>query len=576
MERIKVAIRIRPFLPSEDESDLGINISPEDENTIIVSKNSKIFRGTFNQIFTPDSTQKEVFSFIKPCLLTIQKGINCTILAYGQTGTGKTYTMFGEDWTFNNINMNSKKEKRNELLNNEIIINRDSESNGIVPNLILEIYNIYNKTDSNNIIIKCSYIQIYNEKIYDLLNISEDNNKNMLKLKTDRKKGIIISGANEILASNYTDILDILEIGENNRKIRYTNKNKMSSRSHTIFMISIENKITNNITKIKLCDLAGSERYSNSKIYKREHIDEMRNINKSLFSLGNVINSLASKKKYIPYKDSLLTRILEDSLKGNSTIYLIATISPFEKNSEETFHTLKFADCAHNIMIKINNNDNDIIRNNSENNINILKDEVSGLKNLISLRYSRNKENILKDKFFSLQKENNDLKRILSKGNSINYLDNIIKENNKLKKELKIIKINYNNLKNEINKNKIKAKSEKNEIILPNINIKNIKVIKSNLSQENINLKNKKNFKILKKEISTENINKINRKAILDKYKFNKVQNKKINLDNVISKNKINIYGISNRFRLKNKFKKDKLILDSLQKLQLLNNLKRK
>ena len=95
-----------------------------------------------------------------------------------------------------------------------------------------------------------------------------------------------------------------------------------------------------------------------------------------------------------------------------------------------------------------------------------------------------------------------------------------------LKKELKIIKINYNNLKNEINKNKIKAKSEKNEIILPNINIKNIKVIKSNLSQENINLKNKKNFKILKKEISTENINKINRKAILDKYKFNKVKNK--------------------------------------------------
>ena len=84
--------------------------------------------------------------------------------------------MFGEDWTFNNINMNSKKEKRNELLNNEIIINRDSESNGIVPNLILEIYNLYNKTDSNNIIIKCSYIQIYNEKIYDLLN--EEKNKN--------------------------------------------------------------------------------------------------------------------------------------------------------------------------------------------------------------------------------------------------------------------------------------------------------------------------------------------------------------------------------------------------------------
>ena len=231
-ERIKVAIRIRPFLPNEDPSNKAINLIPEDENTIILYKEPQIFQGTFNQIFSDNSTQKDVFKFIKPCLLNIQKGINCTILAYGQTGTGKTYTMFGGDWSFNeetnynNSNLKNENEnKKDELLQNQIVIDKNNEYNGIIPNLIMELYNIFNneinkeneeKNNENkdNIIVTCSYIQIYNEKIYDLLDFSSldqlpnENNKKLssLKLKTDKKIGLIIDGANELRAPSYTDV----------------------------------------------------------------------------------------------------------------------------------------------------------------------------------------------------------------------------------------------------------------------------------------------------------------------------------------------------------------------------------
>ena len=590
-ERIKVAIRIRPFLPNEDPSNKAINLIPEDENTIILYKEPQIFQGTFNQIFSDNSTQKDVFKFIKPCLLNIQKGINCTILAYGQTGTGKTYTMFGGDWSFNeetnynNSNLKNENEnKKDELLQNQIVIDKNNEYNGIVPNLIMELYNIFNneinkeneeKNNENkdNIIVTCSYIQIYNEKIYDLLDFSSleqlpnENNKKIssLKLKTDKKIGLIIDGANELIAPSYTDVFDILESGEINRKIRQTNKNNMSSRSHTIFMINIEDNISHYKSKIKLCDLAGSERYNSPDVYKKEHINEMKNINKSLFTLGNVINALAQKKKYVPYKDSKLTRILEDSLKGNSSIYLIATISPNEKNIDETYHTLKFADRAHSIMVKITPNQVGINKGNDNNKkfeelygykknkeIEKLKGELMGFKKLMVLKENKNN---LQEQFLNLKKENNKLKSTLKKINNIDVYNNMIRENKKLKKELNDVKIDYFNLKNELLLNK--------KII--NNNIVPLKQIQNSLSQGNIFLKkfennryrsssnNKRNKKQLKKidkrkknniqnmyqELSTDSINKIkkiSREELIEKFKFNKIQNKKLQLKHIASK----------------------------------------
>ena len=628
-ERIKVAIRIRPFLPNEDPSNKAINLIPEDENTIILYKEPQIFQGTFNQIFSDNSTQKDVFKFIKPCLLNIQKGINCTILAYGQTGTGKTYTMFGGDWSFNeetNYNNNDLKNenenKKDELFQNQIVIDKNNEYNGIVPNLIMELYNIFNneinkeneeKNNENkdNIIVTCSYIQIYNEKIYDLLDFSSldqlpnENNKKLssLKLKTDKKIGLIIDGANELRAPSYTDVFDILESGEINRKIRQTNKNNMSSRSHTIFMINIEDNILHYKSKIKLCDLAGSERYNTPDVYKKEHINEMKNINKSLFTLGNVINALAQKKKYVPYKDSKLTRILEDSLKGNSSIYLIATISPNEKNIDETYHTLKFADRAHSIMVKITPNQVGINKGNDNNKkfeelygykknkeIEKLKGELMGFKKLMVLKENKNN---LQEQFLNLKKENNKLKSTLKKINNIDIYNDMIRENKKLKKELNDLKIDYFNLKNELLLNK--------KII--NNNIVPLKQIQNSLSQGNIFLKkfennryrssnNKRNKKQLKKidkrkknniqnmyqELSTDSINKIkkiSREELIEKFKFNKIQNKKLQLKHIASK--IDILNPNNinrqNFLIKEELKGNIKILSSLKRLQLLDNL---
>ena len=624
-ERIKVAIRIRPFLSNEDSSNQAIQIVPEDDNTIILYKQPEIFQGTFNRIFSSDSTQKDVFNFIKPCLINIQSGINCIILAYGQTGTGKTYTMFGNDCSFNennlniNINLNNNDTSLNgnngdELLKNQIVIDKTSEYNGIIPNLIMELYNLYNekeKKENTEKIITCSYIQIYNEKIYDLLDIYSEKNieeniniknnlKKELKLKHDKIKGLIIEDANEILVPSFLDIFDILEAGENNRKIRQTTKNNMSSRSHTIFIITIEDNTSHIKCKIKLCDLAGSERYKTSEKYEKEHMNELKNINKSLFTLGNVINALASKKKYIPYKDSKLTRILEDSLRGNSSIYLIANISPNEQNINETYQTLKFADRAHNIMVKISPNilklkglndinyENYVFKKNRE--IEQLKDELSGLKNLINIKDNRINSDNLHKQFLNLKKENNELKIALKKMNDINSFNKIINENKQLKRELNDLKVNYANLRNDL---LIKVKN--NNYNFPIINENKInKIIKNSLSQGNLFVNKKiygrinkklltnkiKNTKKIeeqknKKELLTDDSNKLTGEELIEKFNLPDISKKKVKLNH--NSNKVNIINYNNinpqKYKIREDLKNNKNILSSLKKIEMLESL---
>ena len=588
MERLRVAIRLRPFLSNENESNTGINMNPDDDKTIMISKSLKTFKGTFDKILSTDSTQKDVFNFIKPCLLNIQKGINCTILAYGQTGSGKTYTMFGGDWSFNDSmkNVNKKKnltkDEYNFILNKELVIDPFSETNGIIPNLIMQLFNIYNNNNQNseennnqnaNLFITCSYIQVYNEKIYDLLEQNDDIeqkkfdistnknrnerliNQNPLKIKYDKSKGIIIEGVNEIETPTFFDIFDILSQGEINRKIRQTNRNDMSSRSHTIFIINIEDNNSQIKSKIKLCDLAGSERYDSSEIYKREHINEMCNINKSLFVLGNVIHYLASKKKnkkFIPYKDSKLTQILEDSLSGNSSIYLIATISPNDENFDETINTLKFADRAHEVMTAVTPNqiiNNDILGDGSKKEMFKLYKELSELKQLLLLREKRGNLNPLQSQFLKLKKENNLLKKYLGSGSNLNAFEKLIQENNNLKKEIKVLTSENLLLKNE-----------------KNIEIKDIKDTKDNNNIDFNNMNNEFKKKLFKNSLSDNNI--------FDNYKYNSLSNEKTNrninsttLMNTGSKiivnknnNNNNIYNLnakSNTYDIQNKYIKE-------------------
>ena len=495
----------------------------------------------------------------------IKDGINCTILAYGQTGSGKTYTMFGGEWALNDASTDYEqrkkfnKDKYNFILNEELTIDPFSPTNGIIPNLIMNLFQTYGTYDSNdsNIIITCSYIQIYNEQVYDLLideneNIEEKKRFNLvsgvgktinekpikqkpLKIKYDKKNGVTIEGVNEIRTPTFYDIFELLRQGEINRKIRQTNRNEMSSRSHTIFIINIQNLKTNVISKIKLCDLAGSERYDSRESYKKIHFNEMVNINKSLLILGNVIHSLGqsnsninstnnknkNKKVFAPYKDSKLTQILEDSLGGNSVTYLIANISPCDENFEETISTLKFADRAHSIMTtvslnQINDKDNAI----RSKEFNKICDELHQLKQLLNIRKKRGTLEPIQEELLKLKDENALLKKYLGGENNANRIQELIAENNILKKEIKNLTEMNKSLKNEINSKPVShpssdlnADNYKNNL---NVNYSNKAKSKKNLLNNKNNNNNYDddilNYNEKNQEENAENLNKKNNK----------------------------------------------------------------
>ena len=549
MERIKVLVRIRPFLANENSSNTGLNIDSENNSKIEISKSLKKFEATFDKVLSQKSTQKDVFNFVKPCTKLIKQGINCTILAYGQTGSGKTYTMFGGEWAMNDKSTdyqqrkNFNKDKYNFLLNDELIIDPFSKTNGIIPNLIMNLFQSYGAYDSNdnNIIITCSYIQIYNEQVYDLL-VDEEETKEQknnfdlltgvgrqmnekpikqkpLRIKYDRKNGVTIEGVNEIRTPSFYDIFELLRQGEVNRKIRQTKRNEMSSRSHTIFIINIQNIKLNVISKIKLCDLAGSERYDSRESYKKLHFNEMVNINKSLLVLGNVIHSLGAsnsnlsmtdnknknqKKIFAPYKDSKLTQILEDSLGGNSVTYLIATISPCDENFDETISTLKFADRAHSVMSKVSmnklGNKDDGFKSKEFNKI---CDELFQLKQLLNIRKKRGTLEPIQEELLKLKDENQQLKKYLGGGSSVDRIKELMDENKNLRKEIKTLNEINKNLKNEI---KNKPLSQYSEDVYSPSNGKNKSKNKNN-GNNNYNYSSQKNKNSNNNTYSTNNDN---------------------------------------------------------------------
>ena len=550
MEKIKVLVRIRPFLQNENTSNTGLNIDSDNTQKIEISKSLKRFEATFDRVLSQSSTQKDVFNFVKPCVKLIKQGINCTILAYGQTGSGKTYTMFGGEWAMNDKSNDYdqrkkfNKDKYNFILNEELMIDPFSKTNGIIPNLIMNLFQTY--SNDNNIIITCSYIQIYNEKVYDLL-VDEDEvieQKNIfdlttgvgrqtndkpikqkpLKIKYDRKNGVTLEGVHEIRTPNFYDIFELLRQGEINRKIRQTKRNEMSSRSHTIFIINIQNEKLNVVSKIKLCDLAGSERYDSRESYKKLHFDEMVNINKSLLVLGNVIHALGNnsnnslsmtenknkkpKKIFAPYKDSKLTQILEDSLGGNSVTYLLATISPCDENFEETISTLKFADRAHSIMTKVSMNKlNNLDDGYKYREFNKICEELSQLKQLLNIRKKRGTLEPIQEELLKLKDENTQLKKYLGGGSNIDRIRELMDENKNLRKEIKSLNEINKNLKNEM-RNKPLTNYGDDTFNDSNKGTNNYSAKKNkNSNQNKINIDNYNNYNNNYKKNKNSNIN---------------------------------------------------------------------
>lgn len=269
-------------------------------------------------------------------------GFNCTIFAYGQTGTGKTYTMSGD------------------MTDTLGIL---SDNAGIIPRVLYSLFNKLQETDSA---VKCSFIELYNEELRDLLAADD---KTKLKIyDNEPKKGqsasTLVQGVEETFIDSATAGIKLLQLGSHKRQVAATKCNDLSSRSHTVFTISVTTKRATesgedyvSSGKLNLVDLAGSENIGRSGA-ENKRAAEAGLINKSLLTLGRVINALVDKSAHIPYRESKLTRLLQDSLGGSTKTCIIATISNSRSNLEETISTLDYAFRAKNIrnMPQINPN----------------------------------------------------------------------------------------------------------------------------------------------------------------------------------------------------------------------------
>ncbi|KAL1491526.1 hypothetical protein ABEB36_012110 [Hypothenemus hampei] len=316
-DSIKVVCRFRPLNDSEEKAGSKFVVkfpSGGEENCISIG--GKVY--LFDKVFKPNATQEKVYSeAAKSIVSDVLAGYNGTIFAYGQTSSGKTHTMEG--------------------------VIGDPHKQGIIPRIVNDIFNhIYAMEENLEFHIKVSYFEIYMDKIRDLLDVSKVN----LSVHEDKNRVPYVKGATERFVSSPEEVFESIEEGKSNRHIAVTNMNEHSSRSHSVFLINVKQENLENQKKLSgklyLVDLAGSEKVSKTGA-EGTVLDEAKNINKSLSALGNVISALADgNKTHIPYRDSKLTRILQESLGGNARTTIVICCSPASFNEAETKSTLEF------------------------------------------------------------------------------------------------------------------------------------------------------------------------------------------------------------------------------------------
>ncbi|XP_054644459.1 kinesin-like protein KIF1B isoform X14 [Dunckerocampus dactyliophorus] len=379
---VKVAVRVRPFNSRETSKDSKCIIQMQGNTTTILNpKAPKEPAKTFSFDYsywshtTPEdpcfAAQNQVYNDIgKEMLQHAFEGYNVCIFAYGQTGAGKSYTMMGK---------------------------QEEGQEGIIPMLCEDLFEKINEDNNKEELsysVEVSYMEIYCERVRDLLN---PKNKGNLRVREHPLLGPYVEDLSKLAVTSYTDIADLMDAGNKARTVAATNMNETSSRSHAVFTIVFTQRkhdsetdlSTEKVSKISLVDLAGSER-ADSTGAKGTRLKEGANINKSLTTLGKVISALAevdncsskSKKKkktdFIPYRDSVLTWLLRENLGGNSRTAMVAALSPADINYDETLSTLRYADRAKNIKCNavINEDPNNkLVRD--------LKDEVARLKELL-------------------------------------------------------------------------------------------------------------------------------------------------------------------------------------------------
>ncbi|KAG6024070.1 Kinesin heavy chain [Claviceps citrina] len=326
---IKVVARFRPQNRIELESGGKpiVTFSSEDS----CSLDSKEAQGsfTFDRVFDMECKQQDIFDFsIRPTVDDILNGYNGTVFAYGQTGAGKSYTMMGT-----NID--------------------DDEGRGVIPRIVEQIFaSIMSSPSTIEYTVRVSYMEIYMERIRDLLAPQNDN----LPVHEEKNRGVYVKGLLEIYVSSVQEVYEVMRRGGNARAVAATNMNQESSRSHSIFVITVTQKNVETGSaksgQLFLVDLAGSEKVGKTGA-SGQTLEEAKKINKSLSALGMVINALTDgKSSHVPYRDSKLTRILQESLGGNSRTTLIINCSPSSYNDAETLSTLRFGMRAKSIKNK--------------------------------------------------------------------------------------------------------------------------------------------------------------------------------------------------------------------------------
>eukprot|EP00002_Diphylleia_rotans_P028308 TRINITY_DN5713_c0_g1_i3.p1 TRINITY_DN5713_c0_g1~~TRINITY_DN5713_c0_g1_i3.p1 ORF type:complete len:618 (+),score=132.43 TRINITY_DN5713_c0_g1_i3:60-1913(+) len=316
---VRVVCRFRPQNKIEDSKGAKVIVDFPDPATVAIKGSEAAHKFTFDRVFPPTTAQSDIYDYAaRPIVEDVLKGYNGTVFAYGQTSSGKTHTMEGPAIDDGNLR-------------------------GVIPRMVKTIFDGVASADSNiEFTVKISYLEIYQEKIRDLL----DHTKSNLQVREEKERGIWVDGATEVYASTEKDVFDIMKAGASNRKIGETKMNFESSRSHSIFVVTVSQKNltdqSNKSGKLYLVDLAGSEKVGKTGAEGLQ-LEEAKQINKSLSALGNVINSLTDgKSTHIPYRDSKLTRVLQESLGGNSRTTLIICCSPSSYNEPETISTLRF------------------------------------------------------------------------------------------------------------------------------------------------------------------------------------------------------------------------------------------
>eukprot|EP01028_Stygiella_incarcerata_P002469 TRINITY_DN1462_c0_g1_i1.p1 TRINITY_DN1462_c0_g1~~TRINITY_DN1462_c0_g1_i1.p1 ORF type:complete len:1090 (-),score=371.85 TRINITY_DN1462_c0_g1_i1:233-3502(-) len=332
---IKVCVRFRPFNKREEKlgkCDKMYKIT-EDVRLDVVGTSYMNHTFFYDRVFDMDSRQDEVYEYSsRGCIVDVLSGYNGTIFAYGQTGAGKTFSMMG-------------------------VLDAEPELKGIIPRATNHIFShIENDTSGTEYSIKCSYLEIYQEQVSCLLDPTQS--KKGLRVHESPSRGIFVQDLTEEYVYNEDEIYTLLDIGARNRAVAATDMNAQSSRSHTLFIMQLHQKTMDGTTKtgkLNLVDLAGSEKVGKTGA-KGQTLDEAKAINASLSALGMCINALVEGKSHIPYRDSKLTRILQESLGGNTKTTLICACSPHEDNLAETISTLKFGSRAKKIKNNVKMN----------------------------------------------------------------------------------------------------------------------------------------------------------------------------------------------------------------------------